>query len=113
MSVRKIQLDRNRSYRKFTLCPEARFAQYGILFDSDGNSLNLEEPRYKPPKIHLLDRAVSFLILLLHHDTVPVTQIQADAQKAGFSWRTLQRAKAKLWVQSMKVGQCWYWCSPY
>lgn len=108
-----MQLDRNRSYRRFTLCPEARFEQFGILFDIDGNSLELEEPRYKPPESPLLDRAGMFLLGLLRKGDVPVTQIQAAAKSTGISWRTIQRAKARLWVQSMKMGQCWYWVSPY
>ena len=105
------KLDRDWRYLRFTLYPQARYEQYGILFDSDGNSISPEKPPNTPPKTTLLDGAEGFLFGLLLKDTVPVKRIQSEAKKAGFSWRTTQRAKALLRIQSMKVGRGWYWCS--
>jgi putative DNA primase/helicase len=62
-----------------------------------------------------LDDARDFLCSLLEKGAVPVKSIEADAKGAGYSWRTIERAKRVLGVESRKdpgsKGQ-WKWALP-
>lgn len=55
--------------------------------------------------------AEQFLQDLLVAGPVPVKQIQADANGAGYAWRTIERAKKSLGIDAMKVGmkEGWVW----
>lgn len=73
-----------------------------ILADVEGSSD--EEPG-------ALKNAESFLISLLSAGPVSVKQIKADAEGAGHAWKTVERAKKSLGVESYKEGMKgpWFW----
>lgn len=52
-----------------------------------------------------------FLQDLLSAGAVPVKQVKADANGAGYAWRTIERAKKSLGVDAVKVGmkEGWVW----
>lgn len=55
--------------------------------------------------------AEHFLLDLLAGGPVPVKQVKADANGAGYAWRTIERAKKSLGVDAVKVGmkEGWVW----
>lgn len=55
-----------------------------------------------------------FLRALLLDGPVPSKQIRADAEGAGYSWRTIQRAQKALGVEAVKDGMRggWVWKLP-
>jgi len=58
------------------------------------------------------EQAERFLLDLLSAGPVESADVLAAAQRAGISERTLKRAKASLWVQSVKDGGAWCWALP-
>jgi putative DNA primase/helicase len=58
--------------------------------------------------------AEQFLRDLLADGPVPTKQIKADASGAGYSWRTIERAKRDLGVEASKAGMKvgWQWSLP-
>ncbi|MGI8894945.1 MAG: hypothetical protein ACR2HE_04725 [Casimicrobiaceae bacterium] len=61
-----------------------------------------------------LDEAKTFLSALLKDGPVASRQVKADADGAGFSWRTIQRAQAALKIDARKQGLRggWVWELP-
>lgn len=59
-----------------------------------------------------LDGAKRFLTYLLSDGPLPSKQIKADADSAGYAWRTIQRAKDDLGIEAKKGGMSsgWSWC---
>jgi putative DNA primase/helicase len=55
-----------------------------------------------------------FLTSLLAAGPVPVTRIKADAMGAGYSWRTIERAKRDAGIEARKLGlkDGWVWALP-
>ncbi|EEA00139.1 AAA ATPase [Burkholderia sp. H160] len=60
------------------------------------------------------DEAAGFLRDLLAAAPVPVKSVQADARGAGYSWRTIERAKRDLGIEARKIGlkEGWVWALP-
>lgn len=58
--------------------------------------------------------AEQFLRDLLRDGPVPTKQIKADASGAGYSWRTIERAKRDLGIEAVKAGMKvgWEWHLP-
>jgi hypothetical protein len=58
--------------------------------------------------------AKSFLLDLLRAGPVPTTQVKKEAKEADIAWRTVERAKAELKVDSYKDGGSgrWNWILP-
>lgn len=58
--------------------------------------------------------AESFLRTVLAHEPMPAKDIKAEAEAAGISWRTINRAKARLGIQSGKTDMAgpWVWTLP-
>ena len=58
--------------------------------------------------------AEQFLRDLLADGPVPTKQIKADASGAGYSWRTIERAKRDLGIEAIKAGMKvgWEWHLP-
>jgi putative DNA primase/helicase len=70
------------------------------------------EGRSKPgPDPEVRDAATEWLAELLQGGPVPVSEIRAEAELAGYSWRTAQRASKTLGVKSQRVdfqgGYAW------
>ena len=59
-----------------------------------------------------MDRAIDFLRELLANGPVPSTEVQAAGETAGFSIKTLNRAKGKLGAASERKDDQWYWTLP-
>jgi putative DNA primase/helicase len=60
------------------------------------------------------DDAKAFLVSILSDGAVPVKIIKNDAQGAGYSWRTIERAKKEAGIQAKKTGvkDGWSWELP-
>ena len=58
--------------------------------------------------------AKAFLIGLLADGAMPSKQVRADADGAGYSWRTIQRAQKSLGIEAVKEGMRsgWVWKLP-
>jgi putative DNA primase/helicase len=58
--------------------------------------------------------AEQFLRDLLADGPVSTKQVKADASGAGYSWRTIERAKRDLGVEAFKAGmkEGWQWICP-
>lgn len=58
--------------------------------------------------------AKQFLIGILSDGPVPSKQVRSDADGAGYSWRTIQRAQKQLGVEAVKKGKSggWVWQLP-
>jgi hypothetical protein len=55
------------------------------------------------------DDAECFLTLQLANGPVAVKVLQDTTKAAGFSWRTVQNARAKLSIRAYKDGASWFW----
>lgn len=60
------------------------------------------------------DDAKLFLMSVLADGPVPVRRIKADATGAGYSWRTIERAKRDAGIEARKLGlkDGWVWALP-
>ena len=60
------------------------------------------------------DDAKLFLMSVLADGPVPVRRIKADATGAGYSWRTIERAKRDAGIEARKLGlkDGWVWVLP-
>lgn len=60
------------------------------------------------------DDAKSFLLSLLSDGPIAVTRIKVDATGAGYSWRTIERAKRDAGIEARKLGlkEGWVWALP-
>lgn len=56
-----------------------------------------------------LDDAISFLRDLLSNGAVPAKKVQAETRDAGFSWRTMERAKTIVGIDSRREAGTWKW----
>ena len=61
-----------------------------------------------------IEDAKPFLVEILADGPVPSKQIRADAEGAGYSWRTIQRVKKMLGIEAVKAGMAggWVWKLP-
>ena len=60
------------------------------------------------------DDAKLFLTSMLADGPVPVRRIKAEATGAGYSWRTIERAKRDAGIEARKLGlkDGWVWALP-
>jgi len=60
------------------------------------------------------DDAKAFLIALLSERPMPVNSIKQDATGAGYTWRTIERAKKDAGIEARKMGlkDGWVWALP-
>jgi hypothetical protein len=67
-----------------------------------------------PQPINQQDQAINFLLALLQDEAMPAAEVFEQAQLAGHSRRTIERAKGKIGVVSLKGqgGQQWLWGLP-
>lgn len=67
-----------------------------------------------PEERREIEDAQSFLRDLLADGPIPSKQIRADAEGAGYSWRTIQRAQKALGIDAVKEGMKggWVWKLP-
>lgn len=63
---------------------------------------------------HEREDAKLFLLSILADGPLPVTRIKADATGAGYSWRTIERAKREEGIEARKLGlkDGWVWAVP-
>lgn len=68
----------------------------------------------EPPRIETVaDKAADLLLALLSDDPMQSDNLRTEVEKAGVSWRSAQRAKAKLGIVSIKREDGrWYWSLP-
>ncbi|HTY21252.1 MAG TPA: AAA family ATPase, partial [Geobacteraceae bacterium] len=71
-------------------------------------------PQEDPKERSALDEAKLFLTNLLADGPVSSRQIRADAEGAGLSWRTVQRAQKAVGIDAYKGGmnEGWFWMLP-
>ena len=71
-------------------------------------------PQEDPKERSALDEAKLFLTNLLADGPVSSRQIRADAEGAGLSWRTVQRAQKVVGIDAYKGGmnEGWFWMLP-
>jgi hypothetical protein len=79
---------------------------------SDLTQGDLLAPEQGPEETTALDDAKDFLDDILESGPVPVPTLKTESQKAGISWRTLERAKKKMGIKSDHPGgpnSPWCW----
>lgn len=67
-----------------------------------------ESPRVET----IADRATELLMSLLQKEPRSANDIRQELEDAGVSWRSAERAKAKLGIASVKVDGRWLWSLP-
>jgi hypothetical protein len=68
----------------------------------------------EPPKQETqMDKAKDLLLALLDGGPMTASEIRAEGEGAGFSWRTVQRARASLNIQPQRLNGKWVWALPY
>jgi putative DNA primase/helicase len=83
----------------------------GFTF-ADGQLAFTEAPRRQRPET-LPERAGDLLLSLLASGPKPYAEVERQTEGAGFSLRTVQRAKEKLGILSEKRGEQWFWKLPH
>lgn len=58
------------------------------------------------------DAASDFLLAELDDGELAVVELKRRAEDAGLSWRTIERAKARLGIKARKEGRQWLWPLP-
>jgi hypothetical protein len=92
----------------FALSPEGGFAWSGT------SGLNADEMLTQIPTSKAAKRsaAADWLLQFLQEGERAIALLRTEAEAAGISWRTLERAKTELRVLSFKKGMSWYWRLP-
>lgn len=88
-----------------------------VLWEAEAVTLTADEamvPQGYPEERSALEDARRFLLGLLADGPVKAGQIKADADGAGFNWRTIQRAADRLNIERHKDGMRggWTWKLP-
>ena len=88
-----------------------------VMWESEAVTVTADEamvPLGDPEERGALDDAKDFLKGLLANGQVPSKQIRADAEGAGYSWRTIQRAQKALGIEAVKLSMKdgWVWKMP-
>lgn len=68
-----------------------------------------------PKTVSQQEAAINFLLALLADEAMPAEEVKEQAQLAGHSARTIERAKTKIGIVSLKKGGGggpWYWGLP-
>jgi hypothetical protein len=73
-----------------------------VAWESQGIEASVDEMLDAPTTPKRRDAAIEFLRELLRDKPLPTEQIRAEAEAAGFVWKTVTRAKARLGVQALK-----------
>jgi hypothetical protein len=84
----------------------------GMGIDDDGSVTFAENAPGKPEKQSREQGAEAFLLDVLRAGPVPTQTVTDKAASAGISERTVNRAKARLAVESVKGPGGWYWRLP-
>ena len=88
----------------FELNPETGFAFIGKYH------ISVDELLDGTNAVNKLDEAERFLFLLFANtDEIPQKKITAQAKARNIAKRTLDEAKKKLQIQSVKIGSQWFW----
>ena len=70
-------------------------------------------PAPQPPKPETQeDKAADLLMALLQKGPMRVAKLQEEAEGAGISWRTMQRAKMRLGIVALRDADGWSWALP-
>lgn len=88
-----------------------------VVWEGEPVTVTAEEafaPKDDREEKSAVEDAKKFLAGLLAEEPVPAKQIRADADGAGYSWRTIQRAKEMLGIKTVKEGMTggWVWILP-
>lgn len=83
-----------------------------IGFQIRDNGLDFGEAPKPPRKETQADKAADLLRVLLASEPKSQDFIKTEAEGAGISMATINRAKANLNIVSKKVGTVWYWSLP-
>jgi putative DNA primase/helicase len=88
-----------------------------VSWENEAVTITADEamaPEGDPEERSVLDDAKVFLTNLLADGPVSSRQIRADAEGAGFAWRTIQRAQKALDIDAYKGGmkEGWLWMLP-
>ncbi len=88
-----------------------------IVWDSEGVTMTANEALAAAsvtPRSPGRDGAEAFLRTVLKDGPKAVTDVQAEAERAGLAWATVRRAKTSLSVEVAKIGIQgeWFWSLP-
>jgi hypothetical protein len=89
----------------------ARFPE-PIGFRIDDTGLVFGDAPEPPRQETQLDRATDLLQALLGDGPMPSTDLETEAQGAGISWSTMNRAKDRLGIVARRKDDRWYWALP-
>ncbi len=108
-----IKLDFGRPHGLIYGHAQAKYEQNGILFNDAGDPVDASPGILADSAVgQTVSKrdAVEFLRALLADRPVQVSQIQVASGKAGYGWRTVQRAKATIGAVAVKDGRgAWFW----
>ncbi|WP_339487839.1 AAA family ATPase [Pseudomonas sp. EL_65y_Pfl2_R95] len=84
---------------------------WGERVDGSAREILADVEKFGTEETSEQEDAEHFLLGILSAGQVPVKQIKADANGAGYAWRTIERAKKSLGVEAVKVGmkEGWVW----
>lgn len=88
-----------------------RFAD-PIGFKITDTGLTFGRAPQPPKKETQVDVAADLLLSLLRKKPLPASEIQDEADGAGISWRTINRAKARLGINAVRKEGRWLWSLP-
>lgn len=92
-----------------TKIPTSRFV---LLGESQRNAGDLMAPQATTEERSARTDALAFLAEELANGPVHSGELKAAADKAGVSWRALERHKSELGVRARKIGTAWVWELP-
>jgi putative DNA primase/helicase len=104
---------------KFNLGPTGKGLMYQIIKAADGEFetskaifegwVELDRDDMLGEKSGRITEAMEFLRVELQYGPLPAASIKIMSNNAGFGWRTVEKAKKKLNIKSIKSGDNWEW----
>lgn len=88
-----------------------------VIWEAEAVTVTADEamsPHSDPEEHGALEDAKRFILDMLGNGAVPSKQIRSEAEEAGHSWRTIQRARKTLQIEVTKEGMNgpWIWKLP-
>ncbi len=83
-----------------------------IGFEISDSGITFADAPHAPKTETLTDRAGDLLLSLLAHGPKRATELQAEIEQSGLSWKMAQRAKSERGILSVRKDGVWLWSLP-